>query len=109
MWWRACVIWGKNRIVKAICGFFLLATLGTHLRLLVRPSILPLTRFDPGLGIGDTLNPCQPIMGWYDYSDSSSTNVPGILFEGLRIGTVASVLSLCTNLITTLLVAYKAW
>ena len=59
-WWRACVIWGKNRIVKAICGFFLLATLGMHLRLLARPFVLSLTRFDPGLGIGDTLIPTSP-------------------------------------------------
>ena len=26
--WRACVIWHKNHVVKAICGVFLLATFG---------------------------------------------------------------------------------
>ena len=28
--WRACVIWQKNRAVQAVCGLFLLATLGEN-------------------------------------------------------------------------------
>ena len=35
--------------------------------------------------------------------------VPGTMFEGIRIGVATSVLSLSTNILATLLVAYKAW
>lgn len=45
----------------------------------------------------------------YGFSDDPGANVSGSLFDGLPIATGACVLSLCTNLVATLLVAYKAW
>lgn len=36
-------------------------------------------------------------------------SVPGTMFEGIPIGVATSVLSLSTNILATLLVAYKAW
>ena len=65
---------------------------------------------DQVLGVVDCSNSCQSSHGgWYDFIDKPGSNVPGSLFEGLPIGTAACVLSLCTNLVATLLVAYKAW
>ena len=39
----------------------------------------------------------------------SPTGIPGALFEGVPIGLVTCALSLGTNILATLLVAYKAW
>ncbi|KAM5537428.1 hypothetical protein V8D89_008947 [Ganoderma adspersum] len=85
--WRACVVWRKNHLVKAISGVFLLATFI--------------------LGVVDTVQGCHPS----ESSEGEDTPCifPGTLYEGLQIGIAACVLSLSTNLFATLLVAYKAW
>ena len=66
-----------------------------------------LTLYDTVLGVIDTKQGCHP-------SDSSEAIdnpfvFPGTLFEGLKVGIAACILSLCTNLFATALVAYKAW
>ena len=66
-----------------------------------------LTLYGAVLGVIDTTQGCHP-------SDSSEAIdnpfiFPGTLFEGLKVGIAACILSLFTNLFATLLVAYKAW
>ncbi|KAM5536418.1 hypothetical protein V8D89_009854 [Ganoderma adspersum] len=85
--WRICVVWSQNRAVKAICGVFLLATLI--------------------VGAIDTTQSCQ--LSKLDTPNFNTLNIMGTLFEGIPIGIAVCVLSLITNLLGTLLVAYKAW
>ncbi|PIL33724.1 hypothetical protein GSI_04349 [Ganoderma sinense ZZ0214-1] len=77
--WRACVVWHKNSLVKAVCGVFLLATFV--------------------VGVVDTTQSCRP-----PRSDAGNFTP-----ERPSVGIAACVLSLSTNLLVTLLVAYKAW
>ncbi|KAI1795718.1 hypothetical protein LXA43DRAFT_1080150 [Ganoderma leucocontextum] len=87
--WRACVVWHKNRVVRAVCGLFLLAT--------------------SSLAVVNATQSCRPSQPFVTADGPNSLNFPGTLFEGLPLGIAACVLSLSTNLLATLLVAYKAW
>ncbi|KAM5535325.1 hypothetical protein V8D89_011010, partial [Ganoderma adspersum] len=88
--WQACVIWHKNYVVKAACAVILLATLA--------------------LGVIDSSQSCQPYqVPGPMITIATDDSVPGSLFEGVPIGVATCVLSLSTNMLATLLVAYKSW
>ncbi|KAM5536409.1 hypothetical protein V8D89_009845 [Ganoderma adspersum] len=91
--WRACVIWHRNHVIPAVCCIFLLAT-------------LVLGILDVTLG-----NHYLPVRAWQDSEEAIGflTNEPGALFENNSFGISTCVLSLTTNIVSTLLIAYKAW
>ncbi|KAM5529994.1 hypothetical protein V8D89_016339 [Ganoderma adspersum] len=86
--WRACVVWGRNRAVQVVCGIFLLAT-------------FILGVLDATLGNRTLFNHGGTVV--------VLSSQPGALFEDNPFGVATCVLSLTTNLVATLLIAYKAW
>ena len=55
---------------------------------------------------------CHPYLKAYTddvYSLAGDPVLFGTMYEGLPIGLATCALSLCTNLLATLLVAYRAW
>nr|VWO96162.1 Ketoreductase CTB6 (EC (Cercosporin toxin biosynthesis cluster protein 6) [Ganoderma boninense] len=86
--WRACVVWQQNRVVKTLCGLFLFV-------------------FVPAMGGGGASRSCVSAA---IENAQSSLNDQGVLFGRESIeGSLAYAFSLATNLLATLLVAYKAW
>ena len=95
--------------MKALCAVFLLATFGKPL---IPLSSTPDSSFLHGtevLGAVDTSLICNS--GWtYVHEHSKTIGVMvGFLYEGFPAGIAASVISLATNILSTLLVGYKAW
>ncbi|KAI0753972.1 hypothetical protein C8Q80DRAFT_1116841 [Daedaleopsis nitida] len=84
VWWRASLIWtGRSRYaIFALCSALLLATFA--------------------ISVADTCGSCN-----LDLVREESGY--GQLFAGDKLGAVASILSLVTNVVATLLTAYKAW
>ena len=110
--WRACVIWQQNHLVNAICGIFLLITLGELLynsRIFMK-ALSAILR-EAGLGLIDTSQSCQwvRIMGTSYMTGGTTNTTAGSMFEGTPLGIATCALSLGTNTFATLLVAYKAW
>ncbi|PIL28058.1 hypothetical protein GSI_09810 [Ganoderma sinense ZZ0214-1] len=87
VWWRACVVWGHNRVIQALCGLFLLMTFV--------------------LGVLDATLGNRNLWNWHGGVVLSAQ--PGALFENNSFGIATCVLSLSTNLVATCLIAYKAW
>nr|VWO97899.1 Cytochrome P450 monooxygenase AKT7 (EC (AK-toxin biosynthesis protein 7) [Ganoderma boninense] len=87
VWWRVWVLWHDSRVLYRwlvyICGGILLSTTFAHAS---RP---------PATGVVDTNISCH--------------NKGGFMYEGVPVGTVASMFSLAANLVATALTAYKAW
>ncbi|KAI0787290.1 hypothetical protein C8Q74DRAFT_595457 [Fomes fomentarius] len=85
VWWRALVIWQWNRVVCGIGMVLVLATFGmlTYTAFLLTVSKSPSWKYD-------VLHVTEPR-------------------EYLGVTFAASCLSLCTNIIATSLIAYKAW
>ena len=103
MWWRVWVLWRDSRVLHRalayICGGVLLSATFSEPRLprffpsdLVRGSCLAVYA---ATGVIDTRFSCKA--------------QGGFMYEGLLVGSVASMLSLGTNLAATTLTAYKAW
>ncbi|PIL28062.1 hypothetical protein GSI_09814 [Ganoderma sinense ZZ0214-1] len=86
--WRACVIWGRNRVVQAVCALFVSATFVLGV---LDATLGSRTLFDHGGAV------------------VVLSGQPGALFEDNSFGIATCVLSLTTNLVATLLIAYKAW
>ncbi|KAM5545963.1 hypothetical protein V8D89_000089 [Ganoderma adspersum] len=74
---------------KMACGVFLLATFA--------------------LGIVDTAFSCNSLITSVYESTQTIGIMVGFMYQGFPVGITASILSLTTNLLATLLVAYKAW
>ena len=103
MWWRVWVLWRDGRVLHCalayICGGVLLAATFSESRL---PPLFScslrmrlMSRVYVATGVIDTSFSCKA--------------QGGFMYEGLLVGTVASMLSLGTNLAATALTAYKAW
>lgn len=71
------------------------------------PSVMIL--WDSVLGVIDTRRSCALPVLESILEDGGRLSIPGTLFEGLPIGIATCVLSLTTNILATLLVAYKGW
>ncbi|TBU40623.1 hypothetical protein BD309DRAFT_869917 [Dichomitus squalens] len=84
VWWRACVVWPRNWPVRVLGFALLTATFVT--------------------GMLDSSRTCAPLTNGKIDSDPS-----GILYQGSDYGVAATGLSLATNVLATILVAYKFW
>ena len=113
--WRACTIWGNNRLVKTVSSLLVFATFGKSLQVFrVHTISRHLTRCDSCravLGGVSTAKGCRPVFSAEHLAsnDVSFNTQFGTVYQGIPSAVVASVLSLSTNLWATLLVGYKAW
>ncbi|KAM5536524.1 hypothetical protein V8D89_009801 [Ganoderma adspersum] len=89
VWWRVWVIWPRSLIVRITCVVLLAATLA--------------------MGIIDTLDSCS-MAAFSVLSVFNFTEVPsGSFYQSDFFGLAASVLSLATNMVATILIGCKAW
>ncbi|TFK83151.1 hypothetical protein K466DRAFT_666045 [Polyporus arcularius HHB13444] len=94
VWWRAWVLWKDHRLVLCTWVILLLATMMT--------------------GIIDTKDACMPEAALFSITspfapDTSEVSTIGSLFGADGWGIAAAMLSLLTNMVATLLIAYRAW
>ncbi|RPD53676.1 hypothetical protein L227DRAFT_581128 [Lentinus tigrinus ALCF2SS1-6] len=100
VWWRALILWPDSRIVHLTCGVMILITtvmgaIDTR-DACVRHSLTT-----------DTTAPC--IAGIWQISHSADLGKTGNIFSGDVWGAIAVLCSLSTNVIATMLIAYRAW
>ncbi|PIL28291.1 hypothetical protein GSI_09579 [Ganoderma sinense ZZ0214-1] len=89
VWWRVWVIWPRSLIVRVICVALLSATMA--------------------MGIVDTSDSCSAA-AFSTVSVYNLTYIPsGSFYQSDLFGLAASVLSLATNMVATILIGCKAW
>ncbi|KAH9938882.1 uncharacterized protein BXZ73DRAFT_99944 [Epithele typhae] len=83
VWWRACMLWPRNALVRCMCFLLLASTLG--------------------IGLVETYTSALSLPNFvaYDYQAQ--------LYTRDGFGTIAFVLSLTNNVVATALIAFKAW
>ncbi|RPD71239.1 hypothetical protein L226DRAFT_204913 [Lentinus tigrinus ALCF2SS1-7] len=93
VWWRAWVLWSDHRIVLYTWCTLILATMVT--------------------GIVDTKDACMPEATLFSitspFAPGSEVLSIGSLFGADGWGIAAAILSLLTNMVATILIAYRAW
>ena len=105
VWWRAWVIWGRNRWILLPGIAFPLTTLGTSLPPPHLFRLLSAIRYCAVCAAKITHDIFTGAVPSHDYRDGSQNRLLPVFIPGFA----AFVLSLCSNALTVLLVAYKTW
>ncbi len=116
VWWRVWVIWPRSLLVRWTSVILLAATLGmcpchfSAVRGLGCSLTVDANVVDcAGMGILDTMDSCSKdafsVLSVFNF-----TSVPsGSFYQSDFFGLAASVLSLATNMVATILIGCKAW
>ena len=100
--WRTVVLWDRNKRVIAILLFFILGTAGTWLGFL-KPLCAHLEPTPPAAAVCDLYYTIMPLFG----TDNRRIEDPSKVGERVLLFVVGPTLA--TNLLSTGLIAWKAW